>query len=61
VSCQAAFEQGLHPRQISFTATKQALVEAWKEMGVAGDSTSVFSRFFLNRGVFSGIIGSRRS
>jgi len=29
--------------------------------GVAGDSTSVFSRFFLNRGVFSGIIGSRRS
>jgi len=30
-------------------------------VGVAGDSTSVFSRFFLNRGVFSGIIGSRRS
>jgi hypothetical protein len=31
------------------------------QMGVAGDSTSVFSRFFQNRGVFSGIIGVRRS
>jgi hypothetical protein len=37
VSCQAAFEQGLHPRQISFTATKQALVEAWKEMTLGSD------------------------
>ena len=40
----------------------QAIYAAAKfGMGVAGDSTSVFSRFFLNRGVFSGIIGSRRS
>ena len=31
-SAQAALEQGLQPRQISFTATKQAIVEAWKEM-----------------------------
>lgn len=31
-SCQAALEQGVHPRQISFTATKQALVESWNEM-----------------------------
>ena len=32
VSAGAALEEGLHPRQISFTATKQALVEAWQEM-----------------------------
>jgi hypothetical protein len=32
VSAGAALEQGLHPRQISFTATKQALVESWQEM-----------------------------
>ena len=32
VSCQAALERGLHPREISFTATKQALIEAWQQM-----------------------------
>jgi len=32
VSAQAALEQGLHPRQISFTATKQAVVEAWQQL-----------------------------
>jgi hypothetical protein len=32
VSAGAALEQGLHPRLISFTATKQALVESWQEM-----------------------------
>jgi putative transposase len=30
-SCQAALERGLHPRQISFTATKQAIMESWME------------------------------
>lgn len=29
VSAQAALERGLHPRQISFTATRQAVVEGW--------------------------------
>ena len=37
VSCQAALEQGLHPRQISFTASKQALVEAWQQMTLGSD------------------------
>jgi putative transposase len=32
VSCQAALERGLHPREISFTATKQAMIEAWQQM-----------------------------
>jgi Transposase DDE domain len=32
VSAQAALERGLHPRQISFTATKQALWEAWQQL-----------------------------
>jgi len=32
VSAQAALQRGLHPRQISFTATKQAVVEAWLQL-----------------------------
>ena len=32
VSCQAALERGLHPREISFTATKQAVLEAWQQL-----------------------------
>jgi len=32
VSSQAALERGLHPRQISFTATKQAVLEAWGQL-----------------------------
>jgi Transposase DDE domain len=36
VSAQAALEQGLHPRQISFTATKQAVVEAWQQLTLGG-------------------------
>jgi putative transposase len=32
VSAQAALERGLHPRQISLTATKQAVVEAWMQL-----------------------------
>jgi DDE family transposase len=32
VSVQAALECGMHPRQISFTATKQAVLEAWEQM-----------------------------
>jgi putative transposase len=37
VSCQAALERGLHPRQISFTATKQALVESWQQLTLDSD------------------------
>jgi len=37
VSCQAALEQGLHPRQISFTATKQAVVESWQRLTLGSD------------------------
>ena len=32
VSAQAALERGLHPRQISFTATKQAVLAGWSTM-----------------------------
>jgi hypothetical protein len=32
VSAQAALERGLHPRQISFTATKQAVLEGWLQL-----------------------------
>jgi putative transposase len=32
VSAQAALEQGLHPRQVSFTATRQAVVEGWSQL-----------------------------
>jgi len=32
VSSQAALERGMHPRQISFTATKQAVLEAWGQL-----------------------------
>jgi putative transposase len=32
VSAQAALAQGLHPREISFTATKQAVLEAWQQL-----------------------------
>jgi putative transposase len=37
VSCQAALEQGLHPRQISFTATRQAVVESWQRQTLGSD------------------------
>jgi hypothetical protein len=32
VSSQAALERGMHPRQMSFTATKQAVLEAWGQL-----------------------------
>ena len=35
VSSQAALERGLHPRQISFTATKQAVLEGWGQLTLA--------------------------
>lgn len=35
VSCQAAHEAGVHPRDVSFTATRQALEAAWGQLSHA--------------------------
>jgi hypothetical protein len=45
VSCQAALAQGLHPREISFTATKQAVLEAWQQLTLS----SAAKRLVLGR------------
>ena len=35
VSCQAALEAGVHPRAVSFTATRQTLEAAWSQLSGA--------------------------
>lgn len=45
VSCQAALARGLHPREISFTATQQAVLEAWQQLTLS----SAAQRLVLGR------------
>jgi DDE family transposase len=45
VSAQAALAQGLHPREISFTATKQAVIEGWQQLTLS----SAAKRLVLGR------------
>jgi hypothetical protein len=49
VSCQAAQEAGVHPRDISFTATRQTLEAAWSQLSqAAADERVRQGRHFLS-------------
>ncbi len=50
-SVQAALERGLHPRQISFTATKQGVLEAWQQLTLSGSK----ERLVLCRALLVGL------
>jgi len=48
VSCQAALEAGVHPREVSFTATRQTLEAAWSQLsGVPAHERVRQGRHFL--------------
>lgn len=51
VSAQAALERGLHPRQISFTATRQAVVEGWLQLTMGSRAR----RLALGQGLLAAI------
>jgi len=60
VSAQAALASCQHPRQISFTATKQAIVEGWMEQTLGSQGR----RLALGRALLSvlgkEVVGNRR-
>jgi hypothetical protein len=41
VSCQVAQEQHLHPREVSFTASKQAVNATWSQLTLASSAERV--------------------
>jgi hypothetical protein len=59
VSAQAALERGLHPRQISFTATKQAVVEAWLQLTLGSQGRRLALGRALLAAIGKEVVGNR--
>jgi putative transposase len=59
VSAQAALERGLHPRQISFTATKQAAVEAWLQLTLGSQGRRLALGRALLAAIGKEVVGNR--
>ena len=58
-SCQAAFHQGVHPRAVSFTATKQTINAARSQLAQASLAERVRQGELLLRAVGKERVGNR--